>query len=264
MLPVVLILVFLVLAIVLIKLSKRAVEPQQPVSQVSAVHCSLLVLLLLPSVASPPTAVMVSRTGFNSVLVSWSAPSSAPAGYEVFYQVAGGSTLSGGNTSNTELALTGLTLGEHSFFVVGYGAEGEPVLPSAHSNTASVIIGEMCNYTLNYNNTDVLVDIPQLPSNPTVTPGSTSIMVSWMPPPYSPSNYTVSYSCQLLCNSSLTTQGSVTVVTTTHTISSLPPGSSCTISVVVVYDGIGMSNTVSSTVNTTAQGTCIVKIKCLK
>ena len=120
-----------------------AMEPQQPVSQVSAVHCSLLVLLLLPSVASPPTAVMVSRTGINSVLVSWSAPSSAPAGYEVFYQVAGGSTLSGGNTSNTELTLTGLTLGNHSFFVVGYGAEGEPVLPSAHSNTASVLIGEI-------------------------------------------------------------------------------------------------------------------------
>ena len=145
MLPVVLILVFLVLALVLIKLSKRAVVPQQSVSQVSAVHCSLLVLLLLPSVASPPTAVMVSRTGFNSVLVSWSAPSSAPAGYEVFYQVAGGSTLSGGNTSNTELTLTGLTLGNHSFFVVGYRAEGEPVLPSAHSNTASVIIGEICH-----------------------------------------------------------------------------------------------------------------------
>ena len=63
----------------------------------------------------------------------------------MFYQVAGGSTLSGGNTSNTELTLTGLTLGEHSFFVVGYGAEGEPVLPSAHSNTATVIICEMCN-----------------------------------------------------------------------------------------------------------------------
>ena len=91
---------------------------------------------------------MVSRTGFNSVLVSWSVPSSAPAGYEVFYQVAGGSTLSGGNTSDTELTLTGLTLGEHSFFVVGYGAEGEPVLPSAHStdtDTASVIIGEICH-----------------------------------------------------------------------------------------------------------------------
>ena len=62
-------------------------------------------------VASPPTGVSVSRTGFNTVLVSWSAPSSAvPAGYEVFYQVDGGSTLSGGNTSKTELTLTGLTL----------------------------------------------------------------------------------------------------------------------------------------------------------
>ena len=84
-------------------------------------------------------------------------------------------------------------------------------------------------------------------------------MVSWMPPTYSPSNYTVLYSCQLLCNSSSTTDGSVTVVATN--ISSLPPGSSCTISVVAVYDGIGMSNTVSSTVNTTTQGS---ESKCLK
>ena len=225
-----------------------AMEPQQPVSQVSAVHCSLLVLLLLlPSVASPPTAVMVSRTGFNSVLVSWSAPSSAPAGYEVFYQVAGGSTLSGGNTSNTELTLTGLTLGNHSFFEVGYGAEGESVLPSAHSNTASVVIGEILSLSRHSKYCYVSVDIPQLPANPMLTPGSTSIMVSWMQPPYSPSSYTVSYSCQLLCNSSSKTQGSITVVATTHAISSLVPGSSCTISVVA---GIGMSNTVSSTTNT--------------
>ena len=97
-------------------------------------------------VVSPPTGVTASRTGFKSVLVSWSAPSSAvPAGYEVFYQVDGGSTLSGGNTSNTELTLTGLTLGTHSLFVVGYGAEGAPVLPSAHSNTVSVVIGEIVN-----------------------------------------------------------------------------------------------------------------------
>ena len=75
---------------------------------------------------------------------TFSGPSSAvTAGYEVFYQVDGGTTLSGGNTSNTELTLTGLTLGTHSFFVVGYGAEGAPVLPSAHSNTASVMIGEI-------------------------------------------------------------------------------------------------------------------------
>ena len=98
------------------------------------------------SVANPPIGVSVSRTGFNSVLVFWSASSSAvPAGYEVFYQVDGGSTLSGGTTSNTELTLTGLTLGTHSLFVVGYGAEGAPVLPSAHSNTDSVMIGETLN-----------------------------------------------------------------------------------------------------------------------
>ena len=230
------------LVLVLSIVSQRAVEPQQPVSQVSAVHYSLLVLLLLlPSVASPPTAVMVSRTGINSVLVSWSAPSSAPAGYEVFYQVAGGSTLSRGNTSNTELTLTGLTLGNHSFFVVGYGAEGEPVLPSAHSNTASVMIGEILSLSRHSNNCYISVDIPQLPSNLMLTPGSTSIMVSWMQPPYSPSSYNVwhlhcgHYSCQLLCKSSSTTQGSVTVSSsaTTYTFSSLTPGSSCMIS---VYD----------------------------
>ena len=97
-------------------------------------------------VVSPPTGVTASRTGFNSVLVSWSAPLSAvPAGYEVFYQIDGGSTLSRGNTSNTELTLTGLALGTHSLFIVGYGAEGAPVLPSAHSDTASVVIGEIVN-----------------------------------------------------------------------------------------------------------------------
>ena len=94
-------------------------------------------------VAGMPTAVTANRTGFTSVLVSWTAPSPAPAGYEVFYQAAGGSRLSGGNTSNTELTLSGLTLGEtYSIFVVAFGAEGAPVFPSAHSNTATIVISE--------------------------------------------------------------------------------------------------------------------------
>ena len=102
-------------------------------------HCSLLVLL--PSVAGTPTAVTANRTGFTSVLVSWTAPSPPPAGYEVFYQAAGCSRLSGGNTSNTELTLSGLTLGEtYSIFVVAFGAEGDPVLPSAHSNTTTIMM----------------------------------------------------------------------------------------------------------------------------
>ena len=94
-----------------------------------------------PSVAGVPTAVTANRTGNNSVLVSWTTPSLAPAGYEVFYQTASAGRLSGGNTSNSELTLTGLTLGEtYSIFVVTYGAEGDPVLPSDHSNIALIII----------------------------------------------------------------------------------------------------------------------------
>ena len=104
------------------------------------------------------------------------------------------------------------------------------------------------------------VDIPQLPSLPNnvmLIPNSTSIMVSWMQPPYSPSHYTVSYTCRLVCDISSTTQGSVNITsatTTTHTFSSLAPGSLCAISVVAVYDGIGMSNTLTSFNNTLTLG----------
>ena len=53
------------------------------------------------------------------------------------------SRLSGGTTSNTELTLTGLTLGEtYSIFVLAFGVEGDPVLPSDHSNTVPVAIRE--------------------------------------------------------------------------------------------------------------------------
>ena len=52
------------------------------------------------------------------------------------------------------------------------------------------------------------------------------------------------------------TDGSVTVSSaTTYTISSLAPGSSCNISVVAVYDSIGMSNTVVITFGNTIEGT---------
>ena len=86
---------------------------------------------------------MATRTGFDSVIISWTAPTPAPAIYEVFYQVTGSSNrVSVGNTSNTELTLTGLALGsQYSIFVVGSGADGDLVLPSVHSNTATVTIG---------------------------------------------------------------------------------------------------------------------------
>ena len=99
---------------------------------------AIMFLHFLLSVAGTPTGVTANRTGCNSVLVSWTAPPSPPpAGYEVFYQSTAGisSRLSGGNTSNTKLTLTELTLEEtYSIFVVAFGEEGAPVLPSSRSN----------------------------------------------------------------------------------------------------------------------------------
>ena len=94
----------------------------------------------LPSVAGTPTAVTVCRTAATSVRVSWTAPSTGLAlgGYEVFYQTAAGSNGSS-TTTTTELTLTGLVLGQtYSIFVVAFGPEGAPVLPSAHSNTETI------------------------------------------------------------------------------------------------------------------------------
>ena len=89
---------------------------------------------------------MVTRTGFDSLVVYWSAPSPAPAIYEVFYQVyvAGmsSSRLSGGTTTYTFLMLTGLSFESHySIFVVGSAKDGDLVLPSVHSNTVTILIG---------------------------------------------------------------------------------------------------------------------------
>ena len=108
------------------------------------------IVFILPcfSVAGTPTDVTASRTGYTSVLVSWTAPSPPPAGYEVFYQTSAGnsSRLSGGNTSNTELTLTGLTLGEiYAIFVVAFGEEGVPVLSSNHSSKVTVLLCESIN-----------------------------------------------------------------------------------------------------------------------
>ena len=105
--------------------------------------CIVFTIIFLSSVAGTPTGVTAVRSGYyNSVLVSWTAPSPAPAGYEVFHQtLAGDSTrLSVGNTTSTMMTVTGLTLGvEYYIFVVSFGAEGAPVLPSVHSNPPAVI-----------------------------------------------------------------------------------------------------------------------------
>ena len=87
---------------------------------------------------------MATRTDFDSVMVSWTAPSPCSTSYLyelMFYQVTGMSSTSGGTTNNTALTLNGLSLRSYSIFVVGSGADGDLVLPSVHSNTATVMIG---------------------------------------------------------------------------------------------------------------------------
>ena len=98
--------------------------------------CTLLttiVLLLLPSVASPPTAVTASRITLTAANITWSAPSPSPAGYEVFYHDSSDNVrVSAVNTTATSFVLSGLTPGvSYSVFVLSYGAVGAPVLPSA-------------------------------------------------------------------------------------------------------------------------------------
>ena len=116
----------------------------------------------LHAVAGRPTGVTAVRSGFyNSVLVSWTAPSPAPAGYEVFHQTASDATrLSVGNTTSTMMTVTGLTLGmTYYIFVVSFGAVGAPVLPSAHGNAPGITLCEL--YTMLQVNTHACVYIIQ-------------------------------------------------------------------------------------------------------
>ena len=104
------------------------------------------------SVAGTPTDVTTKRNGYNSVLVSWTAPltGTSPAGYEVFHQTTSDATrLSVGNTTSTMMTVSGLTLGVQNWiFVVAFGAEGAPVLPSAHSSPPAVITLHQLNREL--------------------------------------------------------------------------------------------------------------------
>ena len=101
-----------------------------------------------------------------------------------------------------------------------------------------------------------MLEIPQLSGTPTLTPDTTSIMVSWTRPQFLPDNYTVSYSCQLLCDSQplLVQANTVTGTANNHTISSLIPGSSCIVNVTAVFGDINSDTTTSST-NTSTAGT---------
>ena len=81
-------------------------------------------------------------------------------------------------------------------------------------------------------------------------------MVSWNHPQFFPESYTVSYSCQLLCDSQTPSVQTNTVTGTAnnHTVSSLNAGSSCTFNVTAVFGSIN-GNTITSSTNTLTAGT---------
>ena len=95
------------------------------------------------SCRQPHHSVTATRSGFyNSVLVSWAAPSPAPAGYEVFHQTTSDADrLSVGNTTSTMMRVTGLTLGvAYYIFVVSFGAEKALVLTCSHTFISPISI----------------------------------------------------------------------------------------------------------------------------
>ena len=103
----------------------------------------------------------------------------------------------------------------------------------------------------------IVPPVPQLSNIILFNITSSSIMVSWSPPQLTPGSYNVVYYCQFLCDSQQNTstgQHSINGSITTHTISSLNAGSSCTVSVTAVF-GSNTSNTVTNSTNTTSTGT---------
>ena len=154
--------------------------------------------------------------------------------------------------SNTELTLTGLSLGSYSIFVVGSGADGDHVLPSDHSDTAAVMIGYVLWIWATY-----MFYIVQIfhSSHPFQPPSSTSIMVSWTPTLVSRISYRVGYSCQLIYGSSSVWQTDTvneSLPEYMHAPLSLLPlhGSTCTVNVTAVFGSTVVTNSVTNSINT--------------
>ena len=77
--------------------------------------------------------------------------------------------------------------------------------------------------------------------------------MSWSPPLYTPAdNYTIFYFCQRLCDSNVSIFQTTTINTTIQ--ATIAAGTSCTVDVTAMF-GSYSSNTISSSINTTSEGT---------
>ena len=80
----------------------------------------------------------------------------------------------------------------------------------------------------------------------------------WLPPKSTPDNYSISYSCQLICGSSVTHQNtSVAGPSITHVLVPATPGSSCSVDVMAIFStNNNNNNNVFSSINTASE--CII------
>ena len=96
------------------------------------------------TVSDTPTDLSLTRlgTGLLHVQLSWTGSS---PGYEVFYSLSGSNDIQSlVNTTNTTYSVTsGLTQDQtYKFFVVSYGNDSTPVLPSVNSSIESVTLSK--------------------------------------------------------------------------------------------------------------------------
>ena len=96
------------------------------------------------------------------------------------------------------------------------------------------------------------IAIPQ-PTDVTLNPTTSSIMVSWTAPQFTPDSYSVLVGCFQLCDNAPTISGMQVVSdggATSHTITPLDPGNFCTVSVAAVFDstsGVSENNVTTTT-----------------
>ena len=105
-----------------------------------------LTAALFVTVLDTPTSVTATRTGYDSLKLSWTAPASntsLAASYEVFYAVSDiDSTWSGGTTTYNVIRVVLPTLDvTYDFFVVAYSNVAN-TLPSIRSNSTTINLSE--------------------------------------------------------------------------------------------------------------------------
>ena len=96
---------------------------------------------------------------------------------------------------------------------------------------------------------------PQLyiPANLTLTSNSSTIVVSWTGPSYTPDSYNISYYCQRLCDSEMYFITTIGINVSTTSQATIAPGTSCTVNVAAMFDNF-LSNTISSSIKTLSEG----------